>query len=851
MSAQKRAEFSGGYYNKHVLRLMPSQFGLTFQDVPFQEIITTAPYKEAVTEVMLLLHDDMSQWSWYYLAELARHLPNISTLKIYKRILRGDNTHSAYDKNQVLKYIKAFFSNLKSLDELVLYSVFDASEKAKTHPVVTLDREIYNAFRSIPHLKTLRIEGAGSAGMWLDNFTSLVSNLPNTLIELDFSELTLDCKYGFSCTNNYQLEQLKSAFKSMSSHLKTVSFPYAHDDSLDQYVELVRTCLNEGVINLGIKISNSFDNNPTALHRLYQLLLSKTLNTFELGSVQYSFHHKMSYRSWAGLCQMLGLMRIKELKISNQLLYELNIEYLSCFAENLSKQRAITALTLNRFCEIDANQASLLSAAFANLESVTTLTLKECSLTRMTHGNAIGSTLHAFKNLKKVIFHEVMYWHANENDAQEFQAMCAALPALEDVVFNRMFTSCSSSTKTEVMSCIVNGISTLKSLETLRFSDDSEVGNLNETQLRQLLAVFMYLPNLKRVELGLQVGGGKLWPSADIRWQILYDAIVAAPNIQALIDDEVLLPYKDHIPYIAKILDLLRQRQFGTISTIALHKPQERQAIAPRMSAELIPLDQVQLDKPIGKGAFGEVYRGEYGGDPVAVKMLGSETVQSQQKFMAEIHILAQLRHPRIVNLYGYCKQGESFMLVMALVERGSLYNLLHKEKIDLPQSLKLKFALDVALGIQYLHKRNPTILHLDLKPGNILATNDLRLKLADFGLSKALASGSQAYTNQVAGTMAYMAPELFSGTKYSAACDIYSLAIVIWEIYHRAIPHTDLPHIGMLIGKVMGGGRPSIDSTKMPTHGQLVTKMWRQEPKERIEIDDVVASLTQSMQQA
>ncbi len=126
-------------------------------------------------------------------------------------------------------------------------------------------------------------------------------------------------------------------------------------------------------------------------------------------------------------------------------------------------------------------------------------------------------------------------------------------------------------------------------------------------------------------------------------------------------------------------------------------------------------------------------------------------------------------------------------MLVLEFMEYGSLYDLLRNDTLTLSGEIILQIVRDIAQGIQFLHASKPPILHGDLKAKNILVDSRFRAKVADFGFSH---MNTQRSTNILRGTPYYMAPEyLRRRTEYTTHCDIYSLAMIIYEIYARQSP--------------------------------------------------------------
>ncbi|CAI9786494.1 unnamed protein product [Fraxinus pennsylvanica] len=199
----------------------------------------------------------------------------------------------------------------------------------------------------------------------------------------------------------------------------------------------------------------------------------------------------------------------------------------------------------------------------------------------------------------------------------------------------------------------------------------------------------------------------------------------------------------------------------------------------------------------IGKGGFGSVYKGCLDSDVVvAVKQLNLEGLQGNQEFIVEVFMLSLLHHPNLVNLIGYCAHEEQRFLVYEYMPLGSLDRLLFEpDQKPLGWSTRLKIALDVAHGLEYLHcKTNPPVIYRDMKSSNILLDNDFNARLSDFGVSKLGPIGENTHVStRVVGTYGYCAPEYVVSGKLTLNSDIYSFGVVLLELItgRKVIDHT------------------------------------------------------------
>ncbi|GFP78968.1 serine/threonine-protein kinase cdl1 [Phtheirospermum japonicum] len=192
----------------------------------------------------------------------------------------------------------------------------------------------------------------------------------------------------------------------------------------------------------------------------------------------------------------------------------------------------------------------------------------------------------------------------------------------------------------------------------------------------------------------------------------------------------------------------------------------------------------------IGEGGFGSVYKGclEESGLIVAIKQLNLDGLQGNQEFIVEVLMLSLLHHPNLVNLIGYCTDGDQRLLVYEFMSMGSLENHLfdlEPGQMPLSWSTRLKIAVGAARGLEYLHcKANPPVIYRDLKSSNILLDNDYNVKLSDFGLAKLGPVGDNTHVStRVMGTYGYCAPEYAMSGKLTLKSDIYSFGVVLLEL--------------------------------------------------------------------
>ncbi|XWS72268.1 hypothetical protein CRYUN_Cryun02cG0025500 [Craigia yunnanensis] len=195
----------------------------------------------------------------------------------------------------------------------------------------------------------------------------------------------------------------------------------------------------------------------------------------------------------------------------------------------------------------------------------------------------------------------------------------------------------------------------------------------------------------------------------------------------------------------------------------------------------------------LGEGGFGPVHKGFIDdklrpglkAQPVAVKLLDLEGLQGHREWLTEVIFLAQLRHPHLVKLIGYCCEEEHRLLVYEYMPRGSLENqLFRRYSVSLPWATRMKIALGAAKGLAYLHEAEKPVIYRDFKASNILLDSDYTAKLSDFGLAKDGPEGDDTHVStRVMGTQGYAAPEYIMTGHLTAMSDVYSFGVVLLEL--------------------------------------------------------------------
>ncbi|KAK9006570.1 hypothetical protein V6N11_018907 [Hibiscus sabdariffa] len=192
----------------------------------------------------------------------------------------------------------------------------------------------------------------------------------------------------------------------------------------------------------------------------------------------------------------------------------------------------------------------------------------------------------------------------------------------------------------------------------------------------------------------------------------------------------------------------------------------------------------------LGEGGFGKVYKGtlQATGQVVAVKQLDRNTVLENKDFLAEVAKLSRLQHPNLVNLMGYCADGDQRLLVYEFMPQGSLEDHLLGQKAQrkpLDWVTRMKIACGAAQGLEYLHdKTNPPIIYRDFKSSNVLLDEQLNPKLSDIGPEKLDPSiDKMPMQSRAMGTYGYSAPEYSRSGRLTPIADVYSFGVVLLEL--------------------------------------------------------------------
>lgn len=268
-------------------------------------------------------------------------------------------------------------------------------------------------------------------------------------------------------------------------------------------------------------------------------------------------------------------------------------------------------------------------------------------------------------------------------------------------------------------------------------------------------------------------------------------------------------------------------------------------------SFEEVAADELVYNESLGRGCTAEVFRGFWRGREVAIKEIfhqrkdsrSGKSVKMDISFNREVSVLSKVRHPHLVQFIGVCFEPRPLRVVIEFCKGGSLFDLVHDEDLAIHLAQQIKMCKDIAEGMCYLHNFKPQIIHRDLKSLNLLLVEPVlsgadkpHIKVSDFGTARMKDLETEwGSMTKAAGTCHWMAPEVFKGP-YDEMADVYSYAMVLYEIICRDVPFDECEG-NEVLSLVLEGVRPSMDlvpADSPPALVELMTSCWAQNPAAR-----------------
>jgi len=258
-----------------------------------------------------------------------------------------------------------------------------------------------------------------------------------------------------------------------------------------------------------------------------------------------------------------------------------------------------------------------------------------------------------------------------------------------------------------------------------------------------------------------------------------------------------------------------------------------------------IDLYEIEFRKRIGRGVGGTTYLAKWSGQNVAVKV-AAITDLGLEGWHTEVNSLRRLHHPNVIRLLGsiFNPSPQTYGLVLEYCESGDLSLALQRST---PSNFFWRVADDVANGMSYLHRKN--ILHRDIKPGNVLLNGDVQggnftAKLSDFGVAIMHNSAYDEEHTAETGTYRWMAPEIIRHEAYSFMADVYSYALVVWQLVTHEIPFKPF-------SQIEAAGKVAVDDARPPFPRQtpefiiaLIETCWQENQEDRLSFAQITIEL-------
>ncbi len=194
-----------------------------------------------------------------------------------------------------------------------------------------------------------------------------------------------------------------------------------------------------------------------------------------------------------------------------------------------------------------------------------------------------------------------------------------------------------------------------------------------------------------------------------------------------------------------------------------------------------------RIEALIGRGGMADVYAGT---DtmlqrPIAIKVLTDRSDTVLRRFLREAQAMARLNHRNIVAVYDAGQaEGHSYIIMELLAGRP----LSQIPADDLTMHVAIRYFIDLLEGLAYAHDQN--VIHRDMKPANVMVLDDGTVKVMDFGLSRRTSEmSSETNAGEIVGTIAYLAPERFLGKVADARSDLYSVGVMMYEVFTGRVP--------------------------------------------------------------
>ncbi|EOA29952.1 hypothetical protein CARUB_v10013056mg [Capsella rubella] len=256
--------------------------------------------------------------------------------------------------------------------------------------------------------------------------------------------------------------------------------------------------------------------------------------------------------------------------------------------------------------------------------------------------------------------------------------------------------------------------------------------------------------------------------------------------------------------------------------------------------------DDLTIGEKIGQGSCGTVYHALWFGSDVVVKVFSKQEYSEEviKSFRQEVSLMKRLRHPNVLLFMGAVTSPHRLCIVSEFLPRRSIFRLLQRSKSKLDWRRRIHMALDIARGMNYLHRCSPPIIHRDLKSSNLLVDRDWTVKVADFGLSR-IKHETYLTTKSGKGTPQWMAPEVLRNESSDEKSDIYSFGVVLWELATEKIPWENFNSMQVIRAVGFMDQRLDIPKDIDPCWISLTESCWHSDTKLRPTFQELMEKLS------
>ena len=272
---------------------------------------------------------------------------------------------------------------------------------------------------------------------------------------------------------------------------------------------------------------------------------------------------------------------------------------------------------------------------------------------------------------------------------------------------------------------------------------------------------------------------------------------------------------------------------------------------------QVFDLQNYIKNEKIGQGGFCKVYKitdkktGEIYSAKILNKIINQNNNYEMNDLIQEVSIISSFHHPTILEFIGFSiidfKKRPKPVIITKYYPKGSLKDVIIKNENDeWDDTKKLISIYGIASAISYMHSNN--VIHRDLKPNNILSDDELKPKIADFGLSEMIPKNEtgMSFTESIlCGTPEYIAPEIWQKKEYSKASDVYAFSLIVYEMITNEPPFPkDLNCIQIVYQVLKKNYRPTLDKPIPSSYKKLIESCWKSDPKERPSFDEIISLL-------